>query len=226
MQNRNAPRKLRIAIVEDEGLFRDLLRVSLGQSGVFDVVGAFADGKSALDELPALRPDVAILDIRLAAGMNGVELGLRLRRAQPELGIVLLSNYREPAFLHGVPQGEAAGWSYLLKSSITDLAALVRAVEGAALGLMVLDPRLVQAARAQPGGALTRLTPRQREILELMAQGLSNEGIASHLNLSLKTVANQINGLYQELGIGRTDTSLQPRVQAVLTYLREVHLPG
>lgn len=226
MQDTAAPRRLRVVLVEDEGLLRDLLRVSLSQSGKIDVVGAFADGESALQDAPALRPDVAVLDIRLGAGPNGVQVGLRLRRALPGVGIVLLSNYREPAFLHGVPDGEAAGWSYLLKSSVTDLATLVRAVEGAASGLMVLDPRLIQAARAQSGGALARLTPRQFEILELMAQGLTNEGIASRLNLSLKTVANQINGLYQELGIDRTDSSLQPRVQAVLTYLREVHLPG
>lgn len=225
MEGAGTARKLRVMLVEDEGLFRDLLRVSLGQSGRIEVVGAFADAQSALQEAPALRPDVAILDIRLGAGANGVAVGLRLRAAQPELGIVLLSNYREPSFLHGIPEGEAAGWSYLLKSSVTDLAALVRAVEGAASGLMVLDPRLVQGARAQPGGVLARLTPRQYEILELMAQGLTNEAIARRLKVSLKTVANQINTLYQELGIDRTDSSLQPRVQAVLTYLREVELP-
>jgi DNA-binding NarL/FixJ family response regulator len=218
--------KPRVVIVEDEDLYRDLLRIVLPQHGRLEVIGAFADAASALRSVPELEPNVAILDIDLQGGMNGVQLGLRLRRALPNLGIVLLSNHRDPQFLASLPQDMVAGWSYLLKKSVTDAAALGRAVEGAAAQLVVLDPQLVAGMHPRPDGQLGRLTARQKEILGCLAQGFTNAAIAERLVLAEKSVENQINLLYQQLGIDRQERSLHPRVKATLLYLQGSRFQG
>jgi DNA-binding NarL/FixJ family response regulator len=215
---------LRVVLVEDEALFRDLLRVSLIQSMQLEVVGDFADGETALARAPSLSPDVAIVDIELGRGMNGIQAGRLLRRRMPNLGIVLLSNHHDPAFLYSVPAEEVAGWSYLLKKSIGSVASLMRAVQGAAAGYVVLDPQLIQRARPKREGILAPLSPRLREILDLIAQGFSNGGIAERLAVTRKTVENQINTLYDALQIDRSDLSVNPRVRAVLIYLQEIRI--
>jgi DNA-binding NarL/FixJ family response regulator len=218
--------RLSIAIVEDEDLYRDLLRIALSQQPRLLIVGAFGDGEAALAALPGLEPRVAILDIALPGALNGVQLGLLLRRQLPELGIVLLSNHGDPEFVASLPPRALTGWSYLLKRSVSDAAALGRAIEGAAAGFVVLDPQLVSGLQPRPDGPLSRLTPRQTEILSLIAQGYTNAAIARQLILAEKSVQNQINQIYQQLGIDRGDTAVHPRVTAVLTYLRESQFRG
>jgi DNA-binding NarL/FixJ family response regulator len=215
-------RQVKIVIVEDEGLYRDLLRVSLSQNPNLEVIGAYGSSDEALQAVPHLAPQVAILDIDLSgSSMNGIQLGLNLRKQMRDLGIVLLSNHADLQFLASVPQTAIAGWSYLLKRSVSDLDALTRAISGAADGLVVLDPQLVTAMRPRSAGVLGSLTPRQREILGLIAQGYSNAGIADKLVLTERTVEKHINLLYQQLEIDREDSAVQPRVSAVLLYLRE-----
>lgn len=214
--------RIRVVLAEDEGLYRDLLRLALESTGRIQVAGCFPDGPSTLARALSVHPQVAILDIQLGPGPNGLQVGRLLRRQDPRLGIVLLSHHADPSFLSGVPDSELSGWSYLVKRSVPDLETFVRAVEGAAAGFVVLDPLLVQGGRPRRDVFLQRLTPRQREILELIAQGYTNAAIAEHLQLSVKTVANHINALYEELGIDRDDGSLQPRVRAVLAYLQEL----
>lgn len=216
--------KRRVVLVEDDALFQDLVRLSLTHSGQVEVVGTFTDGESALARVPALKPDVALLDIELRGEMTGVQLGRMLRREQPGIGIVLLSHHRLPAFLSAVPPNEIAGWSYLLKGSTQNVATLLRAIEGAATGDIVLDRHLLPNAQSGHGGRLNLLTPRQQEILRLMAEGFNNQGIAEQLVLARKTVENQINAIYQALAIDPADGAMQPRVQAVLIYLRESRL--
>lgn len=210
-----------VVIVEDEGLFRDLLTVALERQKEITVVGEFRTAESALESIPKLRPKVAILDIDLGSGMNGVQLGIRLRHILPDLGIVLLSNHIEPHFLASVPRSMAGGWSYLLKRSVSDLDTLRRVIEGSTAGYVVLDQQIVKRAQAREKSILSRLTPRQFEVLELIAQGYTNAAIAEQLVLSEKSVQNHINSLYQQLDLDRADSSVQPRVTAVLTYLRE-----
>lgn len=118
-----------------------------------------------------------------------------------------------------------AGWSYLLKRSVSDADALVRAIESAAAGFLVLDRQLTTHAQPKPSGPLSRLTPRQREILALMAQGFTNTAIAQRLVLTEKTVENQANIIYQKLGIERGASVVHPRVKAVLLYLQDSFLP-
>lgn len=215
---------IRVVLVEDEGLYRDLVRIALSNHPRLEVVGAYADADSALTEAPAQAPHVAILDIELPGGLNGVQLGLRLRRHLPEIGIVLLSNHGDPDFLSSLPPETIAGWSYLLKKTVGDVSSLLRAIEGAAAGLVVLDPALVTDMEPRTNSAVSRLAPRQREILGLIAQGLSNAAIASLLTLSEKSVENQINLVYQNLGIQRGGGGIHPRVSAVLKYMQESRL--
>ena len=221
---REVKQPIRVILIEDEGLFRDMLRGALARTEGIEVVGDFADGQAALEQGPALAADVAILDIELGSGSNGIQVGRLLRQRQPDLGIVLLSNHDQLALLSAVPEQERFGWSYLLKKSVADVASLVRAVEGAAAGFVVLDPHLARAQRAPQDGPLAALTPRQFEILTLMAQGFNNAAISGRLGLARKTVENQINLIYQLLDVDTVNPDLQPRVQAVLAYLRASHL--
>src|SRR5579884_963626 len=212
----------RVVVVEDEGLYRDLIRIALAQHPRIEVVGAYGDAETALAEVPGLEPDVAILDIELSGPMNGVQLGLRLRRDLPAVGVVLLSNHRDPEFVSSLSPETIAGWSYLLKKSVGDVESLWLAIEGAAAGMVVLDPELVTEMRPRHNSSVSRLAPRQREILGLIAQGLSNATIAQRLTLSEKSVENQINLVYQNLGIQRSGgAGNHPRVTAVLRYLQE-----
>lgn len=213
--------RIPIAIVEDEGLFRDLLKVALSQEPSIEVVGEFQSAEAALREIPKLRPAVVLLDIELGGEMNGVQLGLGLRKSLPNLGIVLLSNHSNPHFLSAVPRSMAGGWSYLLKRSVRDVDALKRVILGSSAGYVVLDQQIVENARRREESVLSRLTPRQLQILSLIAQGYTNAAIAEKLVLSEKSVQNHINNLYQQLDLDREDGSVQPRVTAVLMYLQE-----
>lgn len=216
--------RIPVVLVEDEGLLRDLLRMSLAQTEVVEVVGDFGSGEAMLAQAARLRPRVAVLDIELGSGMTGIQAGRRLRAILPDVGVVLLSNHRHPAFFSAVPSAEIAGWSYLLKRSVSDIHSLLRAIEGAASGLVVLDPQLVDGSRPRPGSILEQLTPRQSQILALVAQGYSNDAVAEELGLTRKTVENHLNVIYEALGVDSHDSSRQPRVQAVLTFLRETRM--
>ena len=216
---------LRVAIVEDDALFRDLLRVALDCSPRYQVIQVDADAETALATFPALRPDVAVLDIDLGAGPSGIQLGMLLREQLPEIGIVLLSNHWVPRFLADLPPDSMAGWCYLLKKSVSDVGALTRALEGAAAGLVVLDPHLVSGRRSRES-ALGRLTDREREILDLIAQGYTNAAIAERLVLSERTIENRLNQLYRELGLDPAQREFNPRVRAALLYLAETLPPG
>jgi len=210
---------LRVALVEDEGLLRDLVRQVLSRQPGIEVVGDFADAAAAEQGLAALAPDVVLLDIDLGAGLNGVQLGIALRGQLPKVGLVLLSNHRDPSWLQAVPAEQADGWSYLHKRSVADAATLVRAIRGAAEGLVVLDAQLAKQLMGSRR-AVDQLTERMRQLLELVAQGFSNQAIAERLHLAEKTVENQLGQLYRTLGIDSHDPAGHARVQATLHYLR------
>ncbi|HUY97865.1 MAG TPA: response regulator transcription factor [Verrucomicrobiae bacterium] len=214
-----AGRPLRILVLEDEPLFRDLLVGVLAGRPTLEVVSQVATGPEAIEAGGRLRPDVAVLDIELGDEWNGIRVGAELRRLDPTIGIVLLSNHADAELLSGIGPERLAGWSYLLKRSVADTSALVRAIEGAAAGLVVLDPELVTRRRSRLAGPLATLTPRQLEILELIAQGWTNSAIGERLGLVEKSVENQINGLYQALGIDRGEGAVHLRVRATLTFL-------
>lgn len=210
-----------VAVVEDEPLLLALLRAVLDQHPALQVVAALKRGDDALQHILHHQPQVALLDIDLGGGLSGIQLGMLLREQLPNLGIVLLSNHWLPQFLATLPPDRMAGWCYLLKRSVADVDTLVRAIQGAAAGLVVLDPYIVARRRPRPGGALARLTPRQRDVLALIAQGFTNAAIAERLHLAPSTVENQLNLIYQALDLGQDTLQFNHRVRAVLLYLLE-----
>jgi len=213
---------IRLAVVEDDDLFRALLRTALSAHPRFRVVADYQDPERAEAELPAIAPDVVLLDIDLGLNRkNGVQLGISLRRQLPELGVLLLSHHREPEFLFAVPSELTHGWSYLLKSSVHSLERLERAIEGAAAGLVTMDPELMPLGRQTVVNGVA-LSERQYQLLHYMAQGHSNKAIAALMHLSLKTVENMVGKLYSDLGLNSADTERHARVEASLLYLREM----
>lgn len=213
---------IRVLVVEDEGLYREILTIALQSVPEIEVVGSAPDDGAALALAQEHKPDVVLMDIELGGNRNGIEVGRLIRRDLPRTGIVLLSNHRVRHCLQAIPPAEAAGWSYLLKRSVTDLNTLVRAVQGAALGLVVLDPQLNEDLMPRQGSRLSGLTPRQLEILRLVAEGYSNAAIASKLSLAYKSVENYLTSIYQELRIWQEDEPTHPRVKAILIYLEEM----
>ena len=209
---------IRLVVVEDEPLYRDLLCAWLERAG-FVVVGVFADPVSALRVTPALSPDVALLDIELGSSVSGVEIGIGLRRSMPELGIVLLSNHARPQLLAALPADVAAGWSYLSKRTVSDGDALSRAITGAAEGLVVFDAALTAASVIRAGSPIARLSPRQRQIVALIAQGYSNKAIGEELVLTEKSVENHITRIYQMVGIDAHDPVNHQRVRMAVLYM-------
>lgn len=212
---------LRIIIVEDEDLYRDLLIISLGQQPSLEIVGSFAGADEALASCVELRPDVAVLDISLGPGKNGIQLGLLMRDRLPHLGIVLLSNILKPSALRIIPDRELRGWAYLHKKAVGNVEGLLRVLVNTVAGQLVLDPS-IEARRARPDQATAALSPRQMEVLRLIAHGLSNAAIAARLDVAEKTVENYITLLYEKLAISTNGAEVQPRVKAALYYLREL----
>ena len=209
-----------VLIVEDEGLFRDMLKISLSSIPNLEVVDAVSDGEAAIEAANRLVPDVVLMDIELGSEPNGIAAGLAIKQEHSEIGIIVLSAHREREYLNLVSRDEYMGWSYLLKQSVTDASSLARAIEGAATGLVVMDPCVVNSLKPRTGSVTARLTPRQQEVLSMMAQGYNNAAIAEKLVLGTKSVENYINAIYQELRLSQ-DNSLHPRVQAVLSYIRD-----
>ena len=219
--------RVRIILVEDDLLFRDLLKRACEQAGDVEVVGTFAAGEEAVSTLSARRDvevDVAVLDIQLGGNVNGLQTAYQLRLVRPGLGVLLLSNHRVPAYLSALKAFDLRGVSYLLKRTVSDFDALHRAIIGTAEGSIVVDRSLVEGA-VSPEGRVGKLSARQQEILQLVAQGYSNSAIADLLNLSRRTVENHLLRTYRDLDISVSDDVLLPRVQAVLAYLADRY-PG
>src|SRR5690348_17107747 len=214
--------RITIVVAEDEDLYRDLLVKALSSVAAFQVVAAFADANVALQAILDRHPNVAMLDIELKGGVSGLQIGLAVKSQMPDVGVIWLSNHAQPYFAVSLAREVTAGWAYLLKRSVTDIGALMRAIEGVAQGLVVLDPEIARGFPKKVTGDLVNLTPRQREILANMAQGFSNAGIAQELYITEKSVENQINQIYQRLEINRQNSSVQPRVRAVLKYLESI----
>ena len=214
--------KITIVVAEDEDLYRDLLVNALSAVPSFQVIAAVSEAAQAERTILERRPKVAMLDIELKGGASGLQVGLTVKSQMPEVGVVWLSNHAEPYFAVSLAREVTAGWAYLLKRSVSDISSLMRAIEGAARGLVVLDPEIVRGIPKKVAGDLANLTPRQREILAQMAQGYTNAGIAQTLYITEKSVENQINQIYQRLEIDRQNPSVQPRVRAVLKYLEAI----
>ncbi|HLF05284.1 MAG TPA: response regulator transcription factor [Dehalococcoidia bacterium] len=211
---------VKVMIVEDEGLLRDMLKISLNGIPNLEVVEAVGSGAAAVEAADRVEPDVVLMDIELGGEPNGIAAGRTIKKNHPDAGIVILSGHRERQYTNLITVDESAGWSYLLKNSVSDTGALARAIEGAASGLVVMDPAVVSSMKPRKGSVISGLTPRQQEVLQMMAQGYNNAAIADKLVLGTKSVENYINAIYQELNLNHNGP-MHPRVQAVLSYIRD-----
>ena len=210
-----AKKPIKIVVVEDEVLYNNIISKALVQEGKIQVLGNYTSAEQAGREIPQLQPDVALIDIELGSEINGIDLALELRDVLSNLGIVLLSNHIKISFANILAREKLKGWAYLLKKSLEDITTLHRAIFSVVQGGVVLDEKLVE--KLSRSNSTNVLTPRQREILGLVSQGHINSAIAEKLNLSRRSVENQLNDIYDKLEI--KNKNINPRVKAVLMYL-------
>jgi DNA-binding NarL/FixJ family response regulator len=213
---------VRVVIADDETLLREGLARLLSEAGV-DVVGTAGTAEELLRRVELTQPDVAIVDIRMPPTHTdeGLVAAQDLHRSHPAVGVLVLSHYLESHYAMRLLDEHPERSGYLLKERVKDVSVLVDALERIAEGECVLDPtivsRLIGRPRAQ--SPLDELTAREREVLALIAEGHSNEGICQKLFLSPKTVETHVRHILLKLGIGEA-SGYHRRVLAVLTYLR------
>ncbi len=212
---------LRVAIVEDEPLYRELLVTGLiTRLPDVTVAGSFASAEELTASLSPDDIDVLLADVDLGPGADGTQLGVHLRRRNRRMGVVLLSNLAMPGLLASLPEDVRGGWSYLLKTSVADLDQLGLAVRESASGGMVIDSALTRKLVPEQTGPLASLTPRQMDVLARMANGWSNKRIADDLVLSVRTVESVISDIIAALAIPKDVDGFNARVACVLVYLK------
>jgi DNA-binding NarL/FixJ family response regulator len=213
---------VRVVIAEDSVLLREGLTQLLGKNGL-DVVGSCETADDLLLKVGSYSPDVAIVDIRLPPTHNdeGLRAALEIRRHHPEVGVLVLSQYVELGLAMKLLADSAEGAGYLLKDRISDVKEFVNAVRRVAEGGSAIDPIIVSTllTRQRDDDPLAALTPREREVLGLMAEGRSNQGIADKLVLSLRAVEKYVSSIFGKLGLPASGSDSR-RVLAVLLYLR------
>jgi DNA-binding NarL/FixJ family response regulator len=213
---------VRVTIAEDSVLLREGLTRLLTDEGM-DVVAQSEDADDLLRKVRTLQPDVAIVDIRLPPTHSdeGLQAALELRSEYPSVGVLVLSQYVEVGLALKLLAESAEGVGYLLKDRISDVKEFVQAVRRVADGGSALDPIIVSTllSRQRPDDPIAQLTPREREVLELMASGSSNQGIAERLVITVRAVEKYVSSIFSKLGLPSTGSESR-RVLAVLLYLR------
>ena len=218
----DAGEALRLVVADDSALLREGVAAVLREGGM-DVVGLAADGEALLGEVARLRPDVAVVDIRMPPTFSneGLEAALHIKRTLPTVGVLLLSQHLQSALAAKLMEDGHPGVGYLLKDRVSDIEVLLDAVRRVARGGVVLDPELAASlvGRTPAADALADLTDRERGVLGLIAEGLSNAAIADRLVVSQRTVETHVRQIFAKLGLDEAGTEHR-RVAAVLTYLR------
>ena len=213
---------MRVVIAEDLALLSDGLTRLLRDNG-FDVVAAVEDGDALLRVIVTQKPDIAIVDVRLPPTFRdeGVRAAIEARKRAPDTGILVVSQYVEQTYATELLAEGRGGVGYLLKDRIMDVADFVEAVRRVAAGGTALDPEVVaQLFSRGRHGPLESLTPRELEVLGLMAEGRSNAGIADALVLTVGAVEKHIASILGKLGLPPSESDHR-RVLAVLTYLQD-----
>ncbi|MFO7773240.1 MAG: response regulator transcription factor [Dehalococcoidia bacterium] len=211
--------KIRVAVIEDEQLFREMLVGALSRQGSLEVVDMADDAEKAIALARKSKPDVIVMDIELAGEMDGIDAALVIKRESPEIGIVILSSHDDPRYVTSLPLGESMGWAYLLKRTVRDVSTVIQAIEGCARGMVVLDPVVMARLHLREGSEVGRLTQRQQEVLRLLAAGFNNAAIARRLVLEERSVESYINVIYQRLGLSE-EPEINMRVKAALAFLK------
>jgi DNA-binding NarL/FixJ family response regulator len=213
---------VRIAIAEDSVLLREGLARLLAEAG-FEVTARCGSADELLRELRVAVPDVVILDIRLPPTHRdeGMRAAIEIRATYPGVNVLVLSQYVELGLAMKLLAESADGVGYLLKDRISEVPEFLEAVHRVARGGSAVDPLIVSTllARRRRDDPLAQLTPREREVLELMATGLSNQGIADRMVITLRAVEKYVSTVFDKLGIP-TSRSESRRVLAVLLYMR------
>jgi serine/threonine-protein kinase len=213
---------MRVVIAEDEALLRDGLARLLSDAGV-EVVSTVATPDALLRSVEHDRPDVAIVDIRMPPShtTEGLDAAETIRDEHPTTGVLVLSHYLESRYAMRLLRHHPESVGYLLKDRVSNVAIVLDAITRIGDGECVLDPTIVRRLLQQPrqDGPLDELTPREREVLGLMAEGRSNYGIGAALALSPKTVESHVRQIFMKLELEETPDDHR-RVLAVLSYLR------
>jgi DNA-binding NarL/FixJ family response regulator len=211
---------VRIVLAEDSLLLREGL-VRLFDEAGFEILASYGDARALLSGIDNLQPDLAVLDVRMPPTFRdeGVKAAVSLRRTHPSVGVLLLSQYAEEQYATELLAAGDSGVGYLLKDRISSLNELREAVTRIAAGGTVLDEQIVRQMFARRRDPLTALTPREREVLGLMAEGRTNQGIASALVVGVGSVEKHVTSIFAKLGIGDSGSSHR-RVLAVLAWLQ------
>lgn len=208
---------IRILIADDQELAREGYRRVLETQPALTITATAADGLEAVQLAERDCPDVILLDIRMP-GLNGIEAAQRIRQTCSKAGIVLLSFYDDPRYVRAFFKEGAAGKAFLLKQTIGRIDELVRAIQAVADGQMMLDPTIVDGLISGASStALADLTSQEMRVLELMAKGYANPGIAEVLVVQERTIENYVSNIFSKLHL--RDKAQQARVQAVLLFL-------
>jgi DNA-binding NarL/FixJ family response regulator len=209
---------MRVLIAEDHLLLRDGLTRMLTAYG-FDVTVAVPEGPGLAEQIVSVRPDLAVIDVRLPPTFTdeGLRAAIAARREVPGLPVVILSQYVERLYARELLSDRAGAIGYLLKDRVGDVRQFIDALRQVAAGATVMDPEVVSQL-LHHRDALAILTPRERDVLRLMAEGRSNEAIAAQMVITEKSVSNHINTLFAKLGLSPA-ASQNRRVLAVLMYL-------
>jgi DNA-binding NarL/FixJ family response regulator len=212
---------MRIVIAEDAAVIRAGLAEILTDRG-HEIVAAVGDARALTDAVAALEPDVAIIDVRMPPDHTdeGLRAAITIRRDHPDVGILVFSQYVETRYAADLLATRSGGLGYLLKDRVFSDAAFADAVRDVAAGGTVLDPEVVKRlmTKRARSGPLAALTPREREVLSLMAEGRSNAAIAAKLFITEKAVSKHAAGIFANLGLAQSDDDNR-RVLAVLAYL-------
>ena len=214
---------MRIVIADDAVLLREGAARLLEDAG-FEVVAQAGDAEDLMRKVRAHKPDVAVIDIRMPPDNvdDGLRAALEIRAELPDIGLLLLSQYVEERYLSQLLADGAEGVGYLLKDRVADVERLSDAVRRVAEGGSVLDPEVVahMLGRRERDEPLDELTPREREVLGLMAEGRTNRAIAEHLVVSERAVERHVTAIFGKLGLTASEGDHR-RVLAVLAFLRE-----
>ena len=215
---------IRLVLAEDQYLVREGVRRLLETQADLEVAAVCDDLGSLLAAVDAMQPDVVVTDVRMPPSDTdeGIQAADRLRRTNPEVGVVVLSQYANPSYVLALLEGGSARRAYLLKERVKDLAQLVDAIHAVAEGGSVIDPKVVEALVAENARAeespLNQLTPRERDVLREMAEGRNNAAIAEALFLTERSVEKVIHSIFLKLGL-TWETAVHKRVKAVILYL-------
>jgi DNA-binding NarL/FixJ family response regulator len=215
---------IRIVLADDHYLVREGVAALIGTEPELELVATCEDHDSAMAAIDEHRPDVVVTDIRMppTGTDEGVRIAARLRQERPEIGVVVLSQYVEPAYALALLQDGSAGRAYLLKERVSDIDELVAAVRAVAGGGSWIDPKVVESlvtsSSAPADSPLRHLTPRELEVLAEIASGKNNASIAETLVLSGRAVEKHINSIFSKLGLSE-ETAVHRRVAAVLLFL-------